>query len=120
MVVRKSVFDEVGRFDESYQIAADYKFVLQMLLAGRKGYHFPETVLYSLDGGASSNREKCIQEVSHVIHETYGRQNGLTPNDCRAIYQRRISTELHSKILSNIREQRIVDSLEICYQQSNT
>lgn len=120
MIVRREVFDEVGMFDEQYQIAADYKFVLQMVLAERKGHYFPETVLCSLDGGASSNREKCIQEVSRVIYETYGHQNGLMPNDCRAIYQRKISPELHSKILANIRDKMIIDSLEICYQQSSS
>lgn len=119
MIVSRDVFDEVGMFDETYQIAADYKFVLQMLIAGRKGYHFSETVLCSLDGGASSNREKCIQEVSQAIFETYGHRNGLTHDDCGAIYRRMISPELNSKILSNVREQRIIDSLEICYQQSN-
>lgn len=120
MIVRRAVFDEIGLFDESYEIAADYKFVLQTLLAGKKGYYFPETVLCSLGGGASSNREKCVQEVSRALYETYGQDNGLTLDDCMAIYQRKISSSLHSKILANIKDIRILDSLEICYQQSTS
>ncbi|MCK4918720.1 MAG: glycosyltransferase [Candidatus Pacebacteria bacterium] len=120
MIIKKNVFDEVGIFDENYQIAADYKFVLQMLLAGKKGYYFPETVLCSLDGGVSSNREKCVQEVSRVIYETYGQQNRLMLNDCKAIYLKKISQKLHSKILTNIKNKKIIDSLEICYNQSNS
>ncbi len=120
MIVKRKIFDEVGMFDESYKIAADYKFVLQMLLAKRKGHHITETVLCSLDGGISSDREKCIQEVSHVIYETYGQQNGLTLNDCATIYQRVISPKLYYKILTNIKDKKIVDSLKICYGQSNS
>ncbi len=36
MVVRRSVFETIGTFDTSYRIAADYQFVLKMLLAGKK------------------------------------------------------------------------------------
>lgn len=118
MIVRRTVFDEIGLFDENYKIAADYKFALQMLLAGKKGHYFPETVLCSLDGGISSNKEKCIQEASRVLYETYGQGNNLAPADCKAIYLRKISSSLHSKILANIKNQRILDSLEICYKQS--
>ena len=112
------MFEEIGLFDEKYEIAADYKFVLQMLLAGKKGYYFPKTVLCSLNGGVSSNRKKCIQEVSRVIFDTYGCQYGLTLNDCKAIYQNKISPKLYSKILLNEKNKNIVNSLKICYQQS--
>ena len=118
MIVRKKLFDELGLFDESYKIAADYKFVLQMLLSGKRGYYFPETVLCSLDGGASSNRERCIQEVSRALYETYGQDNGLTIKDCMAIYQRKISPAIWSKISSNVKDERILDSLELCYKQN--
>lgn len=118
MIVNRNIFGEIGLFNEKYQIAADYKFALQILLTGKKGYYIPETVLYSLDGGVSSNREKCIQEVSQVIFDTYGYQNNLTIGDCSAIYQRMITPDLYSKILSNIKDQKILDSLKICYLQS--
>lgn len=120
MVVKRAVFDETGSFDESYKIAADYKFVLQMLLADKKGYHFSETVLCSLDGGVSSDREKCTQEVSRVIFEIYGQNNSLSLNDCKAIYLREITPSLYSKILKNVKNLKILDSLRICYQQSKT
>jgi len=47
MVVRRGVFDEVGLFDETYKIAADYKFVLQMLMAEKKGIIF-QRLFYAL------------------------------------------------------------------------
>ena len=118
MIVRKKVFDEVGLFDESYRIAADYKFVMKMILSGKKWHYFDETVLCSLDGWASSNREKCIQEVSRVIYENYGKTNDLSIDDCKTIYLRKISSSLYDKILANINDQKILDSLKICYQQT--
>ncbi len=117
MILKKEVFDEIGVFDESYEIAADYKFVLQMLMAGKRGHYFNETALCSLGGGISSNKGKCVQEVGKVIYEVYGYQNGLTLDDCGAIYRRKISSKLHSKILANIKNIKIIDSLEICYQE---
>lgn len=117
MIVRRGVFEDVGLFDADYEIAADYKFVLQMLLAGKKGHHIPQTVLCSLDGGTSSNREKCIEEVSRVLYECYGKDSDLSLADCRTIYLRGITPYLYSKILLNVEDQRIVDSLTFCYQQ---
>lgn len=116
MLVRKSVFDDIGLFDEDYQICSDYKWILQMLLAGKRGYYLPKTVVCSLDGGASSNREKCIEEVTQVLYECYGQQYGLTLDDCHNIYLRKISDELLSKITSQIPNKKIVESLKYCYE----
>lgn len=116
MLVKKDIFDDVGLFDENYQICADYKWVLQMLLAGKKGYYLPKVVVYSLDGGASSNREKCIEEVTQVLYECYGQKYGLTLDDCQNIYLRKISDELLSKIVSQISNKKIVKSLKYCYE----
>jgi glycosyltransferase len=118
MVIRRRVFDEIGLFDENYSIAADYKFVLKMLLSGKEGHYFAKTVLVSLDGGASSNRKTCIQEVSKAIYETYGKNNNLTIDDCKNIYTRRISSALHKKILFNVHNKQIVDSLNVCYTEN--
>lgn len=116
MLVRKNVFDNVGLFDENYQICADYKWMLQMLLAGKKGYYLPKVVVYSLDGRASSNREKCIKEVTQVLYECYGQQYGLTLDDCQNIYLRKVSDKLLSKIVSQISNKKIVKSLKYCYE----
>ena len=116
MVVRKTVFDEIGPFDETYKIAADYKFVLKTLLADKKGHHFSQTVLYSLDGGISSNRRKCVKEVSQVLYECYGKKSSLTLNNCRSIYMGKVSPSLYSKILLNIKDKKIIKSLTYQYR----
>jgi glycosyltransferase len=117
MVVRRQIYDQMGLFDEKYKIASDYKFVLQMLIARKRGHYFSKTVLCSLDGGMSSNRKKCIQEISKILFEVYGKKNNLTLDDCRAIYLRKIDSKLHSKILTNVKDKKILNSLEKCYQQ---
>ncbi|HRY62990.1 MAG TPA: glycosyltransferase family 2 protein [Patescibacteria group bacterium] len=111
MVIKKSIFDLIGNFDETYKIAADYKFVLKMLLAGVRGQYIPQTVLISLGGGASANREQCVKEVGRVLYECYGKENGLTFTDCRNIYTRRLSKSLIFKI-STITDQKIKNSLQ--------
>lgn len=118
MVVRKSVFDELGSFDEKYKIAADYKFILQMLLAGKKGYHFPEIVLCSLDGGVSSDRKKCEEEVSRVLYGCYGEKYGLSLKECEIIYLRKVNLRLMVKIFFHIPSGKIKKSLLLCFWKS--
>lgn len=119
MLIKKSVYDEIGPFDEKYFIAADYKFMMQMLLSGKRGYYFPENFIYTLDGGITSDRQTCIDEVSLVLYEVYGKQYNLTLNECKNIYLRTISPELYSKILSNISNEKIKESLTHCYENLN-
>jgi len=118
MLIKKEVYDDIGSFDEKYDIAADYKFMMKMLLGGRKGYYIPEVFIHSLDGGISSSRAKVISEVSRVIFESYGMQYGLTELDCQDIYLRQISPGLHRKINTNVSDERIKSSLQYCYELS--
>lgn len=117
MLMKREIYDEFSPFDEKFEIASDYKFMMQMLLAGKRGYYFPEVFIHSLDGGITADRQKCIDEVSQVIFEVYGERYGLTPNECRSIYLRKITPELYIKILSNVTDKRIVDSLTYCYKE---
>jgi len=117
MIVKKEIFDDIGLFDESYRVCSDYKWVLQILLVGKIGYYLPKTVVCSLDGGASFNRLKCIEEVTKILFECYGEKYGLTIEDCQNIYLRRISDALFLKITTNIKNKKIVDSLTYCYEQ---
>lgn len=119
MVVRRGIFtNTITPFDTSYEIAADYKFVIEMLMRGKKGRHFTDIVLRSRSGGLSSNREKCIQEVSRVLYECYGNAYNLTIEDCVSIYTQNISADLFTKIQKYIQDPLIVSSLRICYEQS--
>lgn len=117
MLVKKEIFDDVGLFDENYQICSDYKWVIKMLLARKKGFYLPKVVVCSLDGGASSNREKCIEEVAQILHECYGEKYGLSMNDCQRIYLRKFSSGFFIKIFSKIKNWEIRRSLIYGYFQ---
>jgi len=118
MVVKKDVFKQLGLFDEKYKIASDYKYVLQMLLANKRGYYIPEVCVCSLDGGISSNREKCVEEVSQVLFECFGRKYHLTVADCNRIYIRKIPLLLLLKIVLFVKNNKIRNSLVYDYVQS--
>lgn len=115
MLIRRAVYDEIGPFDEKYVIAGDYKLMMQMLLAGKRGYYFPEIFICSLDGGITSDRQRCIDEVTRVLYEVYGEKYHLTLRDCQNIYLRKLSPQLFSKIKSNVKNEKILQSLTYCY-----
>jgi glycosyltransferase involved in cell wall biosynthesis len=116
MLLKKEIYDEFAPFDEKYEIASDYKFFMQVLLAGKRGHYFHEIFIHSLDGGITADRQKCIDEVSQAIYGVYGGKYGLTLEECRQIYLRKITPELYSKILKNVKNKKIVDSLTYCYK----
>jgi glycosyltransferase involved in cell wall biosynthesis len=118
MLIKRNVYDEVGPFDDKYDIAADYKFMMNMLLAGKRGYYIPKVYICSLDGGITSDRDKVVREVTQVLYEGYGQRYGLTECDCQDIYLRRMSPNLFSKINANVPDERIKKSLRYCYELS--
>jgi glycosyltransferase len=68
LVVRRSVFDDVGLFSLDYRIAMDFDFVLRMLLRGYRG-RFLDRVAVVMDGsGVSSVREaEGLQECRRSL-----------------------------------------------------
>jgi len=119
MIIKKEVFDEIGMFDESYEICADYEWILRMLKAGKRGYYFPKAVVCSLSGGVSANRQKCVKEVSKILYETYGRRFGLNLEECRDIYLWNISDGLMEKIITRVKDDKILESLKYCHELRN-
>lgn len=57
LIVRKSVFKNVGLFDLDLKIAMDYDFAIRLISFGYKGYHFSSQPVVLMDGsGVSSNQ----------------------------------------------------------------
>lgn len=110
-ITNKKVIDEIWLFSEDYNLVSDYKFMLEMLLAWKKWFYFDKLVLKSLDWWASSDREKCIEEVSDVIFNTYWGKFWLTREDCIKIYKQEISFDLKMNILNNVKNEKILNSL---------
>jgi GT2 family glycosyltransferase len=64
MIVRRSVFNEIGNFDESFSISMDFDFVVRMEKKGFKGNYLNEGAVVRMDGrGKSADKEfKAISE----------------------------------------------------------
>lgn len=56
LYVRRSVYEQIGLFDTSFRIAADYDFILRMLGRGGVGVHYIPEVLVKMRVGGASNR----------------------------------------------------------------
>jgi len=120
MLIKKEIYEQFVPFDEQFKIASDYKFMLKMILADKKGHYFPESLIYSLDGGITMDRQTCIKEVTQVLFECYGEKYGLSLDECEHIYCRTISPNLFSKILSNVKDKRILESLKYGYEHEKS
>lgn len=64
-----------------------------------------------MDGGVSSNREKCIEEVSNILHEMYGKNYNLSLNDCKSLYTWKISFFSFLTTLFKVKNWKIRNSL---------
>ncbi len=57
LFLRRSVFERYGRYDISFQISADYDFILRIFKDGNlKAHYIPEVLVHMRSGGMSSKR----------------------------------------------------------------
>lgn len=69
---RKDLFDELGGYDESLQVAADLEFNLRIFLAGKRARHYPLAVAYYEGRGISwKNKEKLRQEKEMILRRHF-------------------------------------------------
>ena len=78
MIYRKSVFEKVGFFDNSYKIAMDYEHLCRMIKFGSKGVHIMAPPFISMDGSgvSATSEETAIKECYTALLE-----NGLLPGN---------------------------------------
>jgi len=74
MIVRKSVFDQIGVFDKNYNIAMDFDFVARLVKNGCKGIYINEKTVVKMEGTGVS-----IEKEFDAIKECYKslKQNSL-------------------------------------------
>lgn len=57
-LIRRSLFEEIGYYNENYKIVSDWEFFLKSLVVHRKSYqHLDEDISYFKIGGVSSRSE---------------------------------------------------------------
>lgn len=70
-IIKKSVYEKCGLFNESLGISADYDFMIRMILQDISMAYIDQTICYfTLDGASQKQRVKGIEE-SRVINKKY-------------------------------------------------
>lgn len=70
--VRRSVYERLGRFDTRYRIAADYEFMLRVLLKHRlAAAYIPEVLVRMRAGGASNGSLRAILRANAECRQAY-------------------------------------------------
>lgn len=75
--VRKEIYDEVGLFDTSLPIAADYDFLLRALVKhGAEAHYLDETLVRMGAGGTSNASVRNVVQANREVRRSW-RKNGL-------------------------------------------
>lgn len=79
MFTKKSLFEEIGKFDETYRSAGDYEFIIRAFLRGHKGVKVNHNFCTFRMGGESNINEKIShQECIRIFQEKYAQFYPLT------------------------------------------
>ena len=74
MLYRRTALVEVGGFDQTYRIAADYDMTLRLITAGHKGYFVNHCFVTFVMGGLSTqdeNKESDIREKIRLVRNAH-------------------------------------------------
>lgn len=76
LIIRKTVFDKIGGFNEKLKVAMDFDFVVRMLNANYKIFHYLPIASVKMDGAGVSSKQqlKSIEEITSVLN-THNRMN---------------------------------------------
>lgn len=69
LFVKRSVFENLGCYNENYRIAADYEAILRWCLTGKIKVHYLSEVLVHMSVGGESNRS--LSNIARKSYEDY-------------------------------------------------
>lgn len=85
---KKSVFDDIGGFNEKYRIAADYDWILRVHNSGRKIYCAPNVVAnFRMDGLSIREQYKRFLEYQEVALSNIGEHGIELKNKVEKYYE---------------------------------
>ena len=100
MFVRRSLLKKYP-FDETYKIAADYKFFLQCYYDSTVRFKFVDTVIaFFSNNGLSSNENECLIENNRIYKELNYPFNSVASNNA-APFKKRLKFILSKTSLGN-------------------
>jgi glycosyltransferase involved in cell wall biosynthesis len=101
LAVRHDVFKELGGFDLSMPVAADYDFILRMVFAGYRGLKFPTPFVTYRAGGASSNNAGRKRDHMAAWRKAYSSLISFTEADSEEMIRtRRMPTSLCLRVMA--------------------
>jgi glycosyltransferase involved in cell wall biosynthesis len=71
LFIKKSVYKEIGLFDETFRIAGDHEFILRMYVNKYKGKYLNKVIANAMDDGISSDTKSNYE--SKLIAQKYGK-----------------------------------------------
>ncbi len=85
---KKKIFDDIGKFDENFKYAADYKWLLNAYGKGYKFLGIDDIVVFYNTKGMSSNYD-CIHEMKTIAmdYSLYGKSQ-LSLNEIEKEYEK--------------------------------
>lgn len=81
LAVTRRLFQDLGGFDTSYRIAADYDFILRMLLQGTRGAVLKSSFATFRAGGVSEDMERSEKEKIEIWRRHYARFHEASEQD---------------------------------------
>lgn len=98
MLCKKELLFEYNLFDENYKLAADYKFMVQVLNDNKKYAIVDEFLtLFRANGASVINYKLSNKEASHIIHK-YVFSNFFLEKEVLQIHTRSINRILYLKL----------------------
>jgi glycosyltransferase involved in cell wall biosynthesis len=102
MAVRRDVFQELGGFDEDFQLAADFDLIQRLFLRNATSAVLDKPFVTFRLGGASADKAAVEAEVVRVFQKNYGHLASVPDVDWReAIGRRRCPRPILLKILGS-------------------
>ncbi len=99
LAARRTRFQELGKFDESFSIAADYDFILRHFLAGGSGVEVDTSFASFRHGGISGDSAMLAKDMAHAWQKNFGRfDNGNRINWDTAVQQKRLPVSLFLRL----------------------
>jgi glycosyltransferase involved in cell wall biosynthesis len=77
--VKKSVYEACGPYDLSFPLAADYEFMLRVLIKHKKSFAYLPIVLVRMRMGGASNSSLLSRKQSFKENKAAWSHNGLKP-----------------------------------------
>ncbi len=112
--VKRSIYETEGLYDESYQLAMDYEFLLRITKRGIVGRYIPDILTTMSLGGASDQKyRQCYKEMMQIsVAHGYNKKLALV-----RYYYNFMKTFLRKR-MENVRLSSVIKWFRVCTNKS--